>query len=395
VTPHGPDTFAPADAPSLTFARNARLEQVSELVSAIQRLSLARSVADVQAIVRVAARRLTGADGATFVLREGSYCFYADEDAISPLWKGQRFPLQQCVSGWVMTHREPVVIEDIFADPRVPADAYRPTFVKSLAMVPIRTLDPVGAIGNYWASPRRLGQQDMDLLQALADSTAVALENINVYQELEEARLETLQRLALAAEYRDDATYAHTERVARLAQRLAEQLGLPAAQVSLIQQAAPLHDIGKVAIPDAILLKAGRLTEEEHLVMRRHAVAGAAILSGSNSAVLRLAQEIALTHHEWWDGTGYPSGLSGTDIPLSGRIVALADVLDALLHERPYKRAWPFDAAASEIHRLSGRQFDPAVVAAFDRIDFGDLELPADTERAEQPGPFEPLRRKA
>ena len=182
MTPPGPDTVARTDASPLTFAPNVRLEQVGELVSAIQRLSLARSIADVQAIVRVAARRLTGADGATFVLREGSYCFYADEDAISPLWKGQRFPLQQCVSGWVMTHREPVVIEDIFADPRVPADAYRPTFVKSLAMVPIRTLDPVGAIGNYWASPRRLGQQEMDLLQALADSPAVALENINVYQ---------------------------------------------------------------------------------------------------------------------------------------------------------------------------------------------------------------------
>ena len=107
--------------------------------------------------------------------------------------------------------------------------------------------------------------------------------------------------------------------------------------------------------------------------MRRHAVAGAAILSGSNSAVLKLAQEIALTHHEWWDGTGYPSGLEGEAIPLSGRIVALADVTDALLNERPYKRAWQIDAAVAEIHRLSGHQFDPALVAAFDRLDTRDL----------------------
>jgi putative nucleotidyltransferase with HDIG domain len=311
-------------------------------------------------------------------MRDGNQCLYLDEDAIAPLWKGQRFPMSRCISGWVMTHRQGVMIEDIFLDPRVPAEAYQPTFVKSLAMVPIRTCDPIGAIGNYWANRRRPTQHELDLLQALADSTAVALENIRVYQELEEARLETLQRLALAAEYRDDATYAHTERVARLAKRIAEQLGLPTADVNLIHQAAPLHDIGKVAIPDTILLKSTRLTEEEHLVMRRHSIAGAAILSGSNSAVLRLAQEIALTHHEWWDGSGYPSGLSGSAIPMSGRIVALADVLDALLYERPYKRAWQFDAAVAEIHRLSGRQFDPAVVAAFDRVPKCDLELPAE-----------------
>jgi putative nucleotidyltransferase with HDIG domain len=371
VTPAGPDAVSGGHA--LAFAANPRLEQAGELVAAVQGLSQARSIEAVQHVVKTAARRLTGADGATFILRDGSQCFYAEEDAISPLWKGQRFPMRQCVSGWVMTHRQAVVIEDVFADTRVPVDAYRPTFVKSLAMVPIRTADPIGAIGNYWAARRRPTQLELDLLQALADSTAVALENIRVYRELDEARLETLQRLALTAEYRDDATYAHTERVAELARRIAEALGLPADEVNLIHQAAPLHDIGKVAIPDAILLKTGRLTEEEHLVMRRHSVAGAAILSSSNSAVLKLAQEIALTHHEWWDGTGYPSGLSGTDIPISGRIVALADVLDALLHERPYKHAWALDAATAEVHRLSGRQFDPAVVAAFGRVDVRDL----------------------
>ena len=214
-----------------------------QLIRAVQELSFARSVGEIQAVVKRTARRLTGADGATFVLREGDDCFYADEDAISPLWKGQRFPMTQCISGWAMTHRTPAVIEDIYADDRIPHEAYRPTFVKSLAMVPIRTLDPVGAIGSYWAHQHRPSQHELDLLQALADSTAVALENIHVYQELEEARLETLQRLALAAEYRDDATYAHTERVARLAQRIAKQMGLPADQVNLLQQAAPLHDI--------------------------------------------------------------------------------------------------------------------------------------------------------
>jgi GAF domain-containing protein len=350
--------------------------QTRELVGAVQRLSLARSIPEIQAIVRTVARHLTGADGATFVLRDGQHCFYADEDAISPLWKGQRFPLQACISGWAMLNRRPAVIEDIYADARIPHDAYRPTFVKSLAMVPIRTLDPVGAIGNYWASRHQPTPSEVELLQALADSTAVAIENVRVYQELEKARLETLQRLALAAEYRDDATHEHTERVARTAVLLAERLGLPASQVALIRDAAPLHDIGKLAVPDAVLLKPGKLTAEEFDQIKTHAAAGAAILSGSSSDVLCLAEEIALTHHEWWDGSGYPAGLEGDAIPLSGRVVALADVFDALTNTRPYKQAWPLAQAHAEINRLAGRQFDPAVARAFQQLDLPALVRP-------------------
>lgn len=155
------------------------------LVDVIQRLSLARSQPEIQEIVRRAARRLTGADGATWILRDRDACFYADEDAISPLWKGQRFPLDACVSGWVMLNRRPVVIPDIYSDPRVPHEAYRPTFVKSLAMVPIRNADPIGAIGNYWGSHHHATEEEVQLLQALADSTAVALENVQALDELE------------------------------------------------------------------------------------------------------------------------------------------------------------------------------------------------------------------
>lgn len=357
----------------ITFAPLTHVEQARELVAAIQQLSLARSLPRIQEVVRHAARRLTGADGATFVLRESAHCYYADEDAIAPLWKGQRFPLEACISGWTMLNRHAAVIEDIYADERIPHDAYRPTFVKSLVMVPIRTLDPVGAIGNYWARPRRASEQEVELLQALADSTAVALENVHVYQALEQARLETLARLALAAEYRDDHSHEHTERVARTAALLAERLGLPQVEVQRLRQAAPLHDIGKLAVSDAILLKPGRLTTDELEQVRRHPRAGAAILSGSSYDVLRLAEEIALTHHEWWDGSGYPAGLRGDAIPLSGRLVAVADVFDALAHDRPYKRAWPLAAAAAEISLLGGRQFDPAVVAAFRQLDPREL----------------------
>ncbi|WP_438481262.1 ATP-binding protein [Oleiharenicola lentus] len=155
------------------------------LVAAVQSLSLARDIETIREIVRRAARELTGADGATFVLRDGDHCHYVDEDAISPLWKGQRFPLSTCISGWVMLNRQSAVIDDIYADARIPADAYRPTFVKSLVMVPIRTTAPIGAIGNYWASRHQATPEQIELLQALANTTAVAMENVQVYQELE------------------------------------------------------------------------------------------------------------------------------------------------------------------------------------------------------------------
>ena len=144
-------------------------------------------------VVRKAARELTGADGATFVLRDEDKCFYAEEDAISPLWRGQRFPMKSCISGWVMMNASSVMIEDIYADPRIPADAYRPTFVKSLAMVPIRKEKPIGAIGNYWAVQRKTTERELTLLQALADATSVALENVDLYRQLQD-KITALER---------------------------------------------------------------------------------------------------------------------------------------------------------------------------------------------------------
>jgi signal transduction histidine kinase len=167
-------------------ARSAQYAKGMErLVGAVRELSMARDVDTIRAIVRRVARELTGADGATFVLRDDDRCYYVDEDAIGPLWKGLRFPMTSCISGWSMLHREAVAIEDIYRDDRIPHDAYRPTFVKSLAMVPIRLEAPIGAIGNYWAEPHKASEGELKLLQALADSTSVALENVQVYGELE------------------------------------------------------------------------------------------------------------------------------------------------------------------------------------------------------------------
>src|ERR1700684_2982703 len=184
-------------------------------------------------------------------------------------------------------------------------------------------------------------------------------------RELDHARMDTLRQLALAAEYRDDETYQHTERVGHVAARIALGLALPAGQVTLLRQAAPLHDVGKLAIPDRILLKPGKLTVEEYEVMKTHTELGARLLSSGSSPVLQMAALIAATHHERWDRNGYPHGLAGESIPLVGRIVAVADVFDALIHDRPYKKAWPFEQALAEIERAAGTQFDPRVVAAF------------------------------
>jgi putative two-component system response regulator len=192
-------------------------------------------------------------------------------------------------------------------------------------------------------------------------------------RDLDMARLETLERLALAGEYRDDNTHEHAQRVGRSAARLAEALGRPAYETELFRRAAPLHDIGKIGVPDAILLKPGTLDRQEFEVMKSHARIGHEILSGSGSRVLRVSAEIALTHHERWDGSGYPAELKGEEIPLCGRITAVADVFDALMHRRPYKEAWSVDAALAEIHDASGRHFDPAVVEVFETFDPASL----------------------
>jgi putative two-component system response regulator len=186
---------------------------------------------------------------------------------------------------------------------------------------------------------------------------------------LEQARLEILGRLALAAEYRDDDTQEHAWRIGRTCALLARAIGLAEWQAELIRRAAPLHDIGKIGIPDAILLKPGRLTEDEFDTTKSHTTIGAEILSGSQSSLLLLAERIALSHHERWEGGGYPDQLCGEEIPLAARIAALADVFDALTHARPYKQAWPIEQAVAEVIGERGRQFDPALVDAFTTLD--------------------------
>ncbi len=212
---------------------------------------------------------------------------------------------------------------------------------------------------NHQAEVYRLKSQYLQ--QARKDAEDKVLSRT---RELEEAQIEIVTRLAVAAEYRDDDTGTHTRRVGRNAAAIGYVLGFPEADLQVLFTAARLHDVGKIGIPDSVLLKSGRLDADEMELMRRHTIIGARILSAGGSALLHLAESISLSHHERWDGKGYPNGLSGTAIPMAARIVAVSDVLDALTQARPYKPAWPVSEALAEIESQSGRQFDPDVVEA-------------------------------
>lgn len=187
-------------------------------------------------------------------------------------------------------------------------------------------------------------------------------------KELYETRLDVVQRLARMAEYRDKDTGMHIMRVSRYCLALGKAAGLPIAQCELLLTTSPLHDVGKVAIPDAVLLKPGKLDDNEIEIMKAHTTIGAQLLAGSNSVFLKTAAIIAQTHHERWDGTGYPNKLKGDDIPLVGRICAICDVFDALTSDRPYKKAWVFKQAMDEILVNSGKHFDPHLIEVFNKI---------------------------
>ncbi len=222
--------------------------------------------------------------------------------------------------------------------------------------------------------PRELRARCSNLLQLRQQSENVKQRALSLEQrllatmhEVEERERETLSRLARAIEYRDAGTSAYLERMSHVAGLIAEQLGLSEDEVRIIEAAAPLHDMGKIAIPDSVLLKEGKLDEDEIAIMRRHPRIGYELLSGSQNRFIQVGALIALRHHERYDGSGYPDGLVGEAIPLEARIVAVADVFDALVSPRPYKAAWTMEATLAYLHAQRGRLFDPRCVDALVR----------------------------
>jgi len=208
----------------------------------------------------------------------------------------------------------------------------------------------------------------------LLDQVRLRTQELELNQlKLKEAQLETIVRLARAAEHRDDETGHHTQRVGLLSSLLARTLDWPEDQIQTLHFAAPLHDVGKIGVPDSVLLKPGVFTDVERKVMQLHCSIGADLLAGGQSEIIRMAERIALTHHERWNGEGYPHGLQQDEIDIEGRVLAVVDVFDALTHERPYKKAWPIPEALAEIENQKGKHFDPQVVDNFLALPYEEL----------------------
>jgi len=196
------------------------------------------------------------------------------------------------------------------------------------------------------------------------------LRNIKMADEIKQSRIETVKKFVKASEYHDTDTGGHIERMSRYSVLLYRELGFDEASCEVMRLAAMLHDVGKISTPDAVLKKPGRLTPDEFEIMKLHTVKGYEVLRDADSPFLQMGATIAYTHHEKWDGSGYPRGLKGTDIPAEGRVVALADVFDALCSRRVYKDAWPIDKVFDEIRNCSGSHFDPQIVEIFfDNLD--------------------------
>lgn len=336
-------------------------------------------------------RKFTNADAGSLYIREGNRLVFmvAQNDTLSrrykdssggESYKGEMLVIsRESLAGYVAVTGKVLNIEDAYNLPEDEEYHFHKEFdldnnyrTKSMLLIPLK--DPKGEIVgvlqlinflNDHGEVIVFNQEHEPLILSLASQAAVSIKNARLTDELKKAYLDVIFRLSLAAEYRDDNTASHLHRMSNYSALIAKKLGLPAEDVELIKHASPMHDIGKIGISDSILLKPGKLTPEEFAEMKKHTIIGAKILANGETSLLRASEIIALTHHEKYDGTGYPYQLKSEDIPLVGRIVALADVFDALTTKRCYKPAFPVDESLAVIRRESGKHFDPKIVYAF------------------------------
>ncbi len=281
-----------------------------------------------------------------------------------------RIPPGKGIAGYVATSGNIVNIRNAYEDERFTSELDRLTGyrTKTILAVPLKNINGK-TIGVFEVINKKVGYFDRDdegILLLIGSLAAAAIENAQLYESLSKSQLETIYRLAVTAEYRDQQdTAIHLRHISEYSGSIAEGMGLPEKEICYIRYASPLHDIGKVAISDAILLKPGKLTTEEYEEMKKHTLYGVKILSNAESHLLQIACKIAASHHEKFNGKGYPYGLKGEKIPLYARIVAVADVFDALTMKRVYKPKWELDRAFEYISDEKGKSFDPNVVDVF------------------------------
>ena len=349
------------------------LAAMVNIIDLSQELAAARNMETIMNIVRIGARNLTGADGATFVLRDGEFCYYADESAIKPLWKGSRFLMTECISGWAMLNHETVIIPDIFQDGRIPKSVYEPTFVKSIVMVPIRSSNPLGAIGCYWADYHTASSTEVYQLQILANMTAIAIENCNHLieieskaQQLEKAFEGTLISISRMIDLSDAYTSGHQNRVSALAYQIGQSMGLPSDHCQILKWVGLVHDAGKIAVPTEVLSKPSSLSLTEFKLVQTHSRMGHYILKDVEMDYP--IADVVLQHHERLNGSGYPDGLVADQILPDAKILAVADVFEAMVSHRPYRPAHSYEDALSELRKNSGILYDTMIVNTLARL---------------------------
>jgi hypothetical protein len=327
-----------------------------------------RNIDDVLSVVADSTKKILDCDRASIFV-------YNKET--SKLWTKVAHGLEQKIEvdqnigivGWVFSNRKPLIVNSPYSDPRFNPETDKKTGyrTKSIIAVPLITYsgNAVGVLEGINKNGEGFTDDDLEFARVLAVQAANAIENAILYEELKKAQEEIVMRLSIAAEFRDSTTYNHLIRMSLYSYLIAKEMGFDEEWCEKLKLAAPMHDIGKLGIKDMILLKPAKLTDEEFEEMKKHAIYGYEILKDSTIDILKMASNVALCHHEKYDGTGYPRGLKGEEIPIEARIVAVADVFDALTSRRPYKEPYEIERAVEIIEKDSGKHFDPKVVQAF------------------------------
>ena len=372
-------------------------DQIKKLTSIGAALTSEHDLNRLLGLIVREARALTNADGGSLYIKEGDHLQFAVSqnetlEARSRA-RGEQpgafkpFPVRlthESIAGYVALTAETVNLPDVRQIPPGKTYAWSPAFdeqndylTRSMLAVPIvdRQEQVLGVLqlinAREWPDPAgkpeliAFDELQEEMVRSLASQAGVAISNARLTTGIKAAYLDTIYRLSVAAEYKDHDTAAHIKRMSLYSKVMAAKFGMTEREVELVLYASPMHDVGKLGVPDAILLKPGPLNPDERKIMQNHTIYGAKILEGSDSEVLEWSRVIAIAHHEKWDGTGYPYNLRGDAIPLTGRMVAIADVFDALTSRRPYKKAWPIEQAIQVIQKDSGTHFDPALVQCF------------------------------